>query len=166
MPASRHLCCICERSLDSYCALQYMAICRLDGRRGHDVAPSLAAVGQLGRERHHPLMVKNFEDMQKLGKDNMDATLNSLGVWSKGFQTIAVEMADYTKKMFEDGTAATEKLLGAKSLDKAIEVQSEYVKSSYENFVAQATKFGELYAGLAQEAYKPFEAYVAKASAK
>ncbi len=111
-------------------------------------------------------MVKNFEDIQKLGKDNMDATLNSLGVLSKGFQTIAVEMADYTKKAFEDGTAATEKLLGAKSLDKAIEVQSDYVKTSYENFVAQATKFGELYAGLAQEAYKPFESYMAKASVK
>jgi phasin family protein len=111
-------------------------------------------------------MVKNFEDMQKLGKDNMDATLTSFGVLSKGFQTIAVEMADYTRKAFEDGTAATEKLFGAKSLDKAIEVQSDYVKSSYETFVAQATKFGELYAGLAQEAYKPFESYVAKASAK
>jgi len=111
-------------------------------------------------------MVKNFEDVQKLGKDNMDATLSSLGVLSKGFQAIAVEMADYTKTAFEDGTAATEKLLGAKSLDKAIEVQSDYVKTAYEHFLAHATKFGELYAGLAQEAYKPFETYVAKVSAK
>jgi len=111
-------------------------------------------------------MVKNFEDVQKLGKDNMEATLNSFGVLSKGFQAIAVEMADYTKKAFEDGTAAAEKLFGAKSLDKAVEVQSEYVKASYEHFVAQAAKVGELYAGVAQEAYKPFEAYMAKASAK
>jgi phasin family protein len=111
-------------------------------------------------------MVKNFEDMQKLGKDNMDATLTSFGVLSKGFQAIAVEMADYTRKAFEDSTAATEKLFGAKSLDKAIEVQSEYVKTAYENFVAQATKFGELYAGLAQEVYKPFEATMTKVAPK
>lgn len=111
-------------------------------------------------------MVKNFEDMQKLGKDNMDATLTSFGVLSKGFKTIAVEMADYTRKAFEDSTAATEKLFGAKSLDKAVEVQSEYVKTAYENFVAQATKFGELYAGLAQEAYKPFEATMNKVTPK
>ena len=111
-------------------------------------------------------MVKNLEDMQKLGKDNMDATMTSLGVWSKGFQTIAVEMADYSKKAFEDGTAAAEKLFGAKSIDKAIEAQSDYVKTAYEHFVSHATKFGELYAGLAQEAYKPFEAYMTKVSAK
>ena len=111
-------------------------------------------------------MVKNFEDIQKLGKDNMDATLTSLGVLSKGFQTIAVEMADYTRKAFEDGTAAAEKLFGAKSLDKAMEVQSEYVKTAYEHFVSQATKFGEIYAGLAQEAYKPFETTMTKTAAK
>jgi hypothetical protein len=110
-------------------------------------------------------MVKNIEDMQKVSKDNMDATLKAFGTLSKGFQAIAVEMADYSKKAFEEGTAVTEKLIGAKSLDKAFEVQSEYVKSAYESFVSQSAKLGELYAGLAQETYKPFESYVAKATA-
>jgi phasin family protein len=111
-------------------------------------------------------MVKNFEDMQKLGKDNMDATLTSFGVLSKGFQTIAVEMADYSRKAFEDGTAAAEKLFGAKSIDKAVEVQSVYLKTAYEQFVAQATKVSELYAGMAQEIYKPFENTMSKATSK
>src|SRR5882757_8085897 len=121
-----------------------------------------ATGGRSGRERR--TMVKNLEDMQKLGKDNMDATMTSFGALSKGFQTIAVELADYSKKAFEQGTAATEKLLGAKSLDKAFEVQSEYVKSAYEGFVSQSAKLGELYAGLAQEAYKPVEGLMAKAT--
>ena len=72
-------------------------------------------------------------------------------------------MADYSKKAFEDGAVATEKLLGAKSLEKAIEVQSDYVKSAYEGFVSESTKLGELFADLAQEVYKPFEGYMAKA---
>jgi hypothetical protein len=109
-------------------------------------------------------MVKNFEDIQKLGKDNMDVTMTSLSALSKGFQTIAVEMADYSKKVFEEGHAATEKLFGVKSIDKAFEVQSEYIKSAYEGFVAQSAKLGELYAGLAQEAYKPVEGLMAKAT--
>ena len=58
-------------------------------------------------------MVKNFEDMQKLGKDNMDAMQTSLGALSKVFQTIAVEMADYSRKAFEDSSAAAEKGDGA-----------------------------------------------------
>ena len=74
-------------------------------------------------------------------------------------------MADYSKRVFEQGTAATEKLIGAKSLDKAFEVQSDYVKSSYESFVAEATKLGELYADLAREVYKPFESQFGKVAA-
>jgi hypothetical protein len=108
--------------------------------------------------------MKTIEDMQKVGKDNVDATMKSFGVLSKSFQAIAVEMADYSKKAFEDGTAATEKLFGAKSVEKAIEVQTDYLKSAYESFIAETAKLGELYSELAQEAYKPLEGYMNKAA--
>ncbi|HME29417.1 MAG TPA: phasin family protein [Pseudolabrys sp.] len=107
-------------------------------------------------------MVKNFEDFQQVGKDNVDLTLKTMGALSKGTQAIAVEVADYSKKAFEDGTAAIEKLLGVKSFDKVIEVQTEYAKTAYEGFVAKASRIGELYADLAKETYKPFETLIAK----
>ena len=107
-------------------------------------------------------MLKNMDDMQKFGKDNVDATMKCVGAASKGFQAIAAEVTNYSKKSFEDGTAAMERLFGAKTLEKAIEVQSDYVKSAYEAFVAEATKMGELYADIAKESYKPFEGYLAK----
>jgi hypothetical protein len=117
--------------------------------------------GTRGRERLGAMM-KSFEDMQKFGKDNFESTLKSYGAMSKTMQAIAVEMAEYSKKAFDHSAAATEKLMGVKSLDKAIEVQSEYVKGAYEGFVSKAAKFNELYADLAKEAYTPFEAYVSK----
>jgi hypothetical protein len=109
-------------------------------------------------------MLKNFDDVQKYGKDNMDATMKAWGSVSKSVQAIAAEAADYSKKSFEDTSKVMEKLLGAKSLDKAIEIQTDYAKSAYEGFVAQATKIGELYADLAKETYKPFESFAAKSA--
>ncbi len=106
-------------------------------------------------------MMQQF-DMQKFGKDNMDAALKTFGVVSQGAQAVAVETADYAKKSFENGTAAFEKLAGAKSLDKAIEIQSDFVKSAYEGFVAQSSKIGELYANFAKEAFRPYQGFVAK----
>ena len=105
------------------------------------------------------------EDMHKFGKDSMDMAMNSFGALSKSMQAIAVEVTDYSKKVFEQGTVATEKLIGAKSLEKAFEVQSDYVRSAYESFVAESTKLGELYADLAKEAYKPFENQFGKLAA-
>ena len=109
-------------------------------------------------------MFENFETIQKLNKDNADVALKSFGAVSKGVQAIAIEFADYSKKSFENGTSVFEKLAGAKSLDKAIEVQTDYFKTAYEGFVAEATKIGELYADLAKETYKPLEGAISKIS--
>ncbi len=104
----------------------------------------------------------SFDDVQKFGRENVDLALKSFGSVSKGLQAIAVEVADYSKKSFEDGSALFEKVLGAKTIDKAIEVQSAFVKSSYEAYLARLTKIGELYADMAKETYKPIEAAFAK----
>jgi hypothetical protein len=111
-------------------------------------------------------MIKSMDDVQKYSKENMDTAMKSFGTVSKGFQAIATEMANFSKKRFEEGTAALEKLFGAKSVDKAIEVQTDYLKSAYEGFVSEATKLGELYSDLAKETYKPLEGFVPKAPAK
>jgi len=102
------------------------------------------------------------DDLQKFGKQNMDMAMTAAGAWNKAAQAIAVELVDYSKKSAESSAAVWEKLLGAKSLEKALEVQTEYFRSSYEDFVAEATKLGELYADLARQAYRPFEGVLAK----
>lgn len=109
-------------------------------------------------------MINGFEDFQKFGKDNMDVAIKSFGAVSKGFQSIAAEMADYSKKSVETSTAAFEKVVAAKSLDKAFEAQADFMRTAYEGYVGQMTKIGEIYAGVAKEAYKPFETAVSKAS--
>ena len=123
---------------------------------------SIQKSGRIAGGRKEADNMIKLDDMQKLGKDNMDAAMKSFGAFTKAGQAIATEVVDYSKKSFEDGAKVVEKLLGAKSLDKAIEIQADYAKVSYESFIAQATKLGELYADLAKETYKPFETYAAK----
>lgn len=108
-------------------------------------------------------MIGNFDDIQKFNKDSMDAAMKSFGAVSKTIQAIATEVTDYSKKSFEEGTAMFEKLLGAKTLEKAVELQSDYVKSAYEGFVSEATKLGDMYSDLAKETYKPIEGFMVKA---
>lgn len=107
-------------------------------------------------------MIEKFEEFQKIGKDNAEIAMKSFAAAQKSAQAIAVEVADYSKKSFEESSAALEKLFGAKSLDKAIEVQTAYFKNAYEGFVANATKLGELYSDFAKEAYKPYEGVFTK----
>lgn len=107
-------------------------------------------------------MLKGFEEFQKVGKEGFDATVRSFGEMNKGFQAIAAEVTDYSKKAFEDSTRAFEQLMGAKSIEQAIEIQSTYAKKAYDAYVAEMSKLGEMYAGLAKDAYKPVEAALGK----
>jgi len=104
-----------------------------------------------------------FEDFQKFSKEQLEAMTAASTTLSKGLQDIATESTDYSKKVFTAGSAMFEKLLGARTVESAIQIQTEYAKQAYEGFVAQATKMGELYADLAKETYKPFETFVPKA---
>lgn len=102
-------------------------------------------------------MMKNFEDMQKLSQANMDTTMKLFGEMTKSWQAIAAEMSDYTKRSFEDGTATFEKLVGAKSLEQAMDIQTKFVKRSYDEYMHQMTKIGAMYAELAKDMYRPVE---------
>jgi hypothetical protein len=102
------------------------------------------------------------DDIQKASNASLDATNQSFERVTKATQAIVSEIADYSKRSFEHGTKAMENLLGVKSPDKAIEVQSEYAKAAYEGYVTHASKLGELYTNLAKEAFKPCEALLRK----
>jgi len=110
-------------------------------------------------------MLKGFEEFQKVGKDGFDAYVRSFGEMNKGFQAIAAEMTDYSKKAFEDSTRVFEQLVGAKSVEQAIEIQSQFAKKAYDTYMAEMSKIGEMYVGLAKDAYKPVEAAMAKKAA-
>jgi hypothetical protein len=111
-------------------------------------------------------MFAQYEGFQKFGKQGFDAALKNFGTLSKGFEAIAVEIADFSKKQFEANSAAFEKLVGVKTLDKAVEVQSEFAKQSFEGFVAHSTKVGQLVGNLTKEAVKPVETAISQVAAK
>ena len=106
-------------------------------------------------------MIK-LEDIQQYGKEHLENVVASANSVQSGFQAIATAYGDYTKKSFEETRSFVEKLSGAKSLDKAIEAQTEFAKSAYETFVADSQKIAGLYTDLAKQTYRPLEGLIAK----
>lgn len=107
-----------------------------------------------------------FEDFQKFSKQQMETVTALTSSVTKGIQDIASESTEYSKKAFAESSAVVEKLLGAKSVETAIQIQTDYAKSAYEGFVAQATKINEMYVKLASEAFKPVETALAAVQGK
>lgn len=98
-----------------------------------------------------------YEDASKITQEAMDNAMKSASVVTKGLQQIAAETTDFTKRAYEQQAEMLEKLFRTKTLDKGIELQTDYAKAAYQSWVSQATRMGEIYADLAKQAYKPFE---------
>jgi hypothetical protein len=78
----------------------------------------------------------------------------SANIASIDMQTIALAYGEYTRKSFEQTRSFVEKLAGVRSLDQAIEIQTEFAKQAYETFVKDAQKIRELYSGLARQTFE------------
>jgi hypothetical protein len=99
-----------------------------------------------------------FDDSSRFGKEAVDGAMKSVSAVTKGFQQIAVEAGDYTKRSYEQSTQHFEKLAQVRTLDKVIELQSDYARTAYEGWLSQATRMGEIFSDIARESYKPVEA--------
>ena len=117
----------------------------------------------LQSKQPEPLQTKQPEPLQGQ-KPQVDAALAAANCLSVDFQTLATAYGNYTKKSFEDTKAFVEKLSGVRSLEKAVEIQTEFARQAYETFVTESQKIRELYSGLAKQSLKPFEGLVAKKS--
>ena len=77
-------------------------------------------------------------------------------------QTIANAYLDYTRKSLQENRSFVEKLMGVRSFDNAIEVQTEFARQALANFVAGSLKICELYGKLATQMVRPWEGLAAK----
>lgn len=108
-------------------------------------------------------MMFKVDDFQNYGKEQFETVVASAATVQNGLSAIASAYGDYTKKSYEDTKSFVEKLSGVRSLDKALEAQSDYAKTTYDTFVAESQKIAGLYNDLAKQVvFKPFENLAAK----
>ena len=110
-------------------------------------------------------MQKASEDFAKSGKDNYDVMVRSYGEMNKTFQVIAERWTDFSKQSFEDAIHAWQQMIGAKSPDQVLQIQSDYAKKAYDDWMAEMSKLGEIYSSAAHDAYKPIEQAMTKKAA-
>ncbi|MCB1446623.1 MAG: phasin family protein [Rhizobiaceae bacterium] len=104
-----------------------------------------------------------FDDTNLYGKEAMDNLLKSYSAATKGFQAIATEASDYSKKAYEANVAHFEALMSVRSLEAAVELNTAFAKSAIEGYLAELNKLGEMYSDIAKQTYAPAQAVAAKA---
>ena len=104
-------------------------------------------------------MTATFEDFQKFSKDQIEAFTAASSTLDQGPAGHRHRVrAIIRRRPSPREPRLYEKLLGARSVESAVQIQTEFAKQAYEGFVAQATRVSELYTRVASDALKPVTA--------
>lgn len=107
-------------------------------------------------------MFKSIEDFQKFSAGQMEAAAYSATVFTQGVQQLFSETTALSRKSVETGTEAFQSLLASRSIDRAVQVQLDFVKSAYDGMVSGSSTIGGIVSSTAQGMVKPLESAFAK----
>ena len=82
---------------------------------------------------------------------------HSLGEINRGFQAIAAEMTDFSKRRLEDAFGTWEQVLRARNFGEVIEAQTRYAQRAFDAYKSEISKVGEMYLGTTRNATKSIE---------
>ena len=102
-------------------------------------------------------VIAGYDNMVGYGKDTAEAMIKSATAAGKGAEILHNEIYAFAKQSMEDSIAAGKAILGAKSVHEAIEVQTDYEKSAFENYVSELSKFNQLVTMAAKDSFAPLQ---------
>ncbi len=88
-------------------------------------------------------------------KESMNALMASAGAFAKGFEKLTAESASFSKAAFEDTVANAKAAASAKSLQEAVELNSNFMRSSVEKNLGQINKVADIWATTAKDTVEP-----------
>lgn len=104
--------------------------------------------------------VKGYDQFWDYGRDTVEAYVKAANAAGKGVETIQNEIYAYSKQSVEDSISAAKALFGSKSVHEAFEVQTDFVRSSFETYVSEVTKLSEIMFSTTKEALNPLQGRV------
>jgi phasin family protein len=110
-------------------------------------------MGQEAQERAEAM----GHEFQKAAESGFEVASRSVGEVNRGFQTMAAEMTDFSRRRWEDVLQSWQQLLQARDLGDVVEVQTQYAKRAIDAYMSQMSKLGEMYLGTVREVAKPLE---------
>ena len=96
-------------------------------------------------------------EYQKAVERGFETASRSFSEVNRGFQALAAEMTDFSKRRSEDVFHAWEQLLRARHFGDVVEVQTQYAQRAYEAYTSEMSKLGEMCLDTARSASKPVE---------
>ena len=107
------------------------------------------------QEQFEGTVFGGFDEAAVYGRKNLEAMIRASAIMSKGFEEMGRSWFSLTQGTVEQGVATWKALLGARNLREVVELQNEYARSTFDQWVNEGTKLSETALKVANEAWAP-----------
>jgi phasin family protein len=102
----------------------------------------------------------SFEKLADAGRENMEALVASTSIAAHGLGAVNQAWFDFAKATLERNGAAAEAIFSARNAADAAELQTDWARNAFDNYVSESSKITEMAVKTANEAVAPIRARV------
>lgn len=121
----------------------------------------IPSVDQFGKNAQ-----QTVEDINTFTRESWDVALKSASAVSKGVDETVRSAQSLAQESFARAVSASKTILGAKTPREVFDLQSEFLKDSFDHFIASTGKLSEISARLTKEAFEPVAQHTNNALSK
>lgn len=111
-------------------------------------------------EKASETAMKSYDEISKLNKETFDAMAKCNNALVKGGEEMGKAYFSFFKNTADANVEAMKAIMGAKSLNEVVEIQSDFARTSFDTFVAESTKLSEMGVKVATDAFQPIQSQV------
>jgi phasin family protein len=109
---------------------------------------------------------KFSQDAANIGQEQVEALVKSGTILAKGMEDIMKTVMNIAQSSTEKSQEAAKAMMSCKTLNEFTEAQTKLAQSSFDDFMATATKLSELSIKVATDSLEPINDQVGKAMKK
>lgn len=110
--------------------------------------------------------MKSIDEVTTMARANVEALLASTRAATSGLESIAHMVADFSRKSFEETTAAARAMATVKTPNELMQLQNDFAKTQFDAAITEMSKLSETLVKLAGEVFEPVQNRVAVATDK
>ena len=122
-----------------------------------DAFETTAAINADAFKEGYEKMTKGMNELADFNRNSLEAFAASAGLFAKSLEKAASDQSAFLKSSYEEGVAAVKAATSSKSVQDALEVQTDYLRSALEKNISHMNKLADHWVSTGKEVVEPMK---------
>ena len=124
-------------------------------RTFQDASERMSAAGNQAFKETVERSLSTLNQLNDVSKRNLEAMVASIGAATRGAEALGAQAMSYGKSSMEQGAEAARALTAVKSVQEAVELQTNYARTALETYLSEMNRMSETVAASVKDSLAP-----------